>query len=437
MSADTTHALHAPRRLRTDFFLTIGAKIVTLTLNSIVTVLVARALGPEGRGTVYVALGLMLILAQVGTLGLGAANTFFVARDPASTRRVAGQSLLGALVAGGLLVAGGAAVRAVFPGALPGLTQLEFALALAAVPAALAGIYLQGILLGLGRMVVYNGIEAGQALFTLVALTVGFAALDIGPTGSLAVIMAGFYVSAAVYTAAVLTRPVRTIEAAVGRSTKDLVAFSLKVYAASLAMFLLLRLDALLVNAYLGRSQAGLYSVATAIADVLTLIPIVVGINLFPRVSRDRAWEPTAEVFRSMALLYGAVCILTVPLAGLGIEVIFGSEYADATQLYYWLVPGIFSFGMLSILSHHFAGHGMQRSAVLIWVPGMAVNIAINVAFLEREGTYIASLASSIGYTLVLVLAVSLFAREADGIASLRPRLAETARFVRTAFGRT
>ncbi len=68
-------------------------------------------------------------------------------------------------------------------------------------------------------------------------------------------------------------------------------------------------------------------------------------------------------------------------------------------SLYYWIVPGVFCLGMLTILSNHFAGRGFPIEAGLIWVAGLALNLAINVAFLTVFGTYIASLASSIAYS--------------------------------------
>ena len=62
---------------------------------------------------------------------------------------------------------------------------------------------------------------------------------------------------------------------------------------------------------------------------------------------------------------------------------------------------------------------------MLVWLPGIAVNLAINLLFLG-SGAYVASLASSVAYALLLVLHVRLFARELGGYAPLRPRVAET-----------
>jgi O-antigen/teichoic acid export membrane protein len=434
---DTAIAPHDPRRLRTDVFLTFGAKVLVMGLQAVATVVVARSLGPGGRGVFYVALGLTLILAQLGTIGLGVANTYVAAQAHANARRLTWISLFAAACIGSILIFGGFALHELFPDALPNLTATDLSLALAAVPAALAAVYLQGILVGLGRMVPYNAVEVVQALGTLVGLVIGFKLLGFGPTGGLAVMVAGFYFAGLTYAAILLViSPPSPRGAASTSALRRMVVFSLKIYGASLCMFLLLRLDTLLVNAYLGKDEAGYYSAATAVADAVMVLPVVIGLNLLPRIARDGGWKPTAEIFSGVALIYGLVCLISVLLAGPGIELLFGTAFEPAVSLYYWLAPGVFCLGMTSILANHFAGRGMPLAAVLIWVPGLVLNVGLNIAFLESEGTYVASLASSIGYAVVLGLAVVLFAREAGSAGPLQPSVTGAVRLVRVALSR-
>ena len=54
-----------------------------------------------------------------------------------------------------------------------------------------------------------------------------------------------------------------------------------------------------------------------------------------------------------------------------------------------------------------------------IWFVGLAVNLAINLAFLPGRGAWVAALASSISYALLLALHMWLFARDAGGFARL------------------
>jgi O-antigen/teichoic acid export membrane protein len=209
-----------------------------------------------------------------------------------------------------------------------------------------------------------------------------------------------------------------------------MLTYGVRAYVAIVVSFLVIRLDLLLVNGYLGPAEAGLYSVAATIADGMFVLPMVVALNLFPRVARSDSHEQTAEVFRSLAVLYGGLCLFTIPAAQ-AIPLVFGERFEGSIDLYYWLLPGVFCLGLLTILAHHFAGRGYPKEAAAIWFVGLGLNVAINVAFLPGRGAWVASLASSIAYAVLLGLHVWLFVREAGTWSALRPRSAEIARMVR------
>jgi O-antigen/teichoic acid export membrane protein len=326
----------------------------------------------------------------------------------------------------------GIGLKLLVPATVEGLTWAQLGIALAGVPAALTALFLQSILLGQGRMVAYNGVEVAQFALTLAVLAAAFWLLDIGVTGALVVVTAS-RVGAMLGYLAVLRLPPKWPDVELGRR---MLVYGFRAYVALAVSYLVIRLDLLLVNGYLGSHQAGLYSVAATLADGMYVLPAVVGLNLFPRVARSGESQETAEVFRSMAVLYGLVCLATVPVAGPAIRLIFGDAFSGAISLYYWLLPGIYTLGMLTILSQHFAGRGFPLPAVAIWFFGLALNLAINFAFLPGRGPWVAALASSIAYAVLLALHMWLFAREGGSYSLMRPRLREVFNFVRVAVTR-
>jgi O-antigen/teichoic acid export membrane protein len=197
-----------------------------------------------------------------------------------------------------------------------------------------------------------------------------------------------------------------------------------RIYVATLLAYVIIRVDLLLVNGYKGAAQAGLYSVAVALADGMLVLPTVVGLILLPRVAGGAGDEVTAAVFRVTALLYGVLCLVTIPLAGPAVRLAFGGPFAGSVSLYLWLLPGIYSLGMTTVLANHFAGRGFPRQAMLVWFAGLAVNLAMNLVLLPRYGTVVASVSSSVAYTLLLVLHMRLFSRDV-GLRRLIPRLHE------------
>jgi O-antigen/teichoic acid export membrane protein len=207
--------------------------------------------------------------------------------------------------------------------------------------------------------------------------------------------------------------------------------YGLRVYLATLIAFLVIRLDMLLVNGYLGNEQAGQYAVAVALADAMYILPAVIALNLFAHVARGMGAESSAQVFRSVGLIYAVLCIASVPLSIVVIRAVYGPQFDDAIPLYWWLAPGIFCLGMLNILAQHFAGGGFPIRAALVWFVGLGVNLAINLLFLGSGGAYVASIASSVAYAILLILHMRMFAREIGGFAKLRPRVGETVAMAR------
>lgn len=402
-----------------------GTQAILLVLQLAGTILIARALGPTGRGELAVAMGIQLVLQQVGTFGLVSANPYFVARDETLTARVATNSLWFALALAGPLVLAGVALKLLVPSAVQGVGWTELLVVLAAIPGALAASFLQSILLGEGRIRAYNGIEMGHGIVVLIGLLL---VLVLGGD-VLAVLLLYtvlYYVTTGVTIVLllrhgrVLTRPDITL-------ARRMIGYAFRLYVATLLAFLVIRVDILMVNGYLGSEEAGYYSLVAGIAASLQMIPLTIGLNLFPRVAEGSGDELTAQVFRLTSLAFGAVCLLSAATASILIPAFFGREFEDSIALYYWLAPGIFFVGMLTVLSHHFAGRGFPREAMLVWFIGLALNVVMNVVLLPTIGTVGASISSSAAYGLLLVLHMRMLARD-TGYRALVPRLGELVR---------
>jgi O-antigen/teichoic acid export membrane protein len=423
------------RSLRTDVLLMLPARMALLLCTAATSALLARALGPDGRGAVAVALGLSLVLIQFGTFGVASANPYFVAREPDTRQRLIANSVALAIGTGLLLALVGIGVMLVTPSVLRGVGWTNLAIALAGVPAALLALFLQSILLGEGRTVAYNVVELAIALLTLAALAAFEVTVGIDVRLAIAVLVASRVLAAASFLALTAggVHSIRPDPALLRR----MLTYGLRVYAATLLGYLVVRFDMLLVNAYRGPKEAGFYAVAVSLGDALSILPAAVGINLFAHIARGSDDAKSAQAFRAAGVLYLALCAAITLLAGPLIRLVYGPDFAQAARLFWWLSPGVFCYGMLTILAHHFAGRGFPIEAVLVWIPGLVINLAIDFVFLPGGGTEVAPIASSIAYALLLFLHVRLFARSAGGYAVLRPRPEDAIYAIRRMLTRT
>jgi O-antigen/teichoic acid export membrane protein len=423
------------RTFGADVVLTTGGKVLFVVCGALMTVLIARYLGPEGQGTFAVAYSLTLLLTQVGSIGLPVANPYFAARDPSMQRALVRHSLMLALVVAVGLAVAVAVLKGVAPDVLRGLSWVQTLITLGALPAALATVYLQGIILGQQRMVAYNLVEVSQVGTSLIALALVFAVTSAGLNDVLIVLAGGRYVALGVALWS-LRGVVRGPATAHPGLLRRMLTHASRVYLVALITFALIRLDLLLVNAFLGPDDAGQYSIAAYIAEALIVIPSVVGVNLLPRLSASDQSALTGGAFRSVATIWGAVCALSVPGALIGIPLVFGHRYDDAVPLYCWLAPGLFCIGLLSILMVHYWVRGYPRVLIAAWLVGLAVNVLGNVLLLPGSGIVVAPIMSTVAYAMVLVVHLVVFAREVGGPAALIPRPLEAVRLVRAAFGR-
>jgi O-antigen/teichoic acid export membrane protein len=406
--------------------MTLGAKFGILALNVVGTIIVARALGPTGRGAIAVAFSFTLLLIQFGILGLHSANAYFAARDPQQISRILANTLWIAIGVGVVLSLAGLAMDELFPTSLRGLDALEVAVVLIGVPAALATRLLQSILLAEGRMIAYNGVELGMSIVMVLGLAIGLLIFSVGVLGAI-VLLVGVNIAGSLAFLFLLRHHRPRLRSFDRRLLGSMLRYGSRLYVAALLAYLVGRVNLLLVNSYLGGAAAGKFSIALALAETIHLLPTVIALNLFPRVARGDASGNTGAVFRSLTLVYALLCALTIPVAGPAIRLLYGSAFSDAATMYYWLLPGTFSYGMISVLAYHFAGRGFPLSAVIVWVPGLILNFAIVLPTVSRHtGANVAALAASVSYTVVLALHMRLFAQESGGYRSLLPRPRET-----------
>jgi O-antigen/teichoic acid export membrane protein len=435
-SAQPTARTVGERGLRADVLLMVGAKVCALVLGTATAVIVARSLGPAGRGSLASAYALMTLLVQLGTLGIASANPYFAAHEPHMSARIASNSLW---LAGGLgltMLCAGLLLKLVAPGAFVDVGWAELSVGMAAVPILLCSMFLQSILLADGRTGLYNGVEVGAALLTVLLLLTVLPLVGGGVLAAFALMVGPQAAALVVFMLAMRShgRLFRRPDRALARR---MIGYGVRTYLVTLLAYVLIRIDLLLVNGIQGARAAGQYSIAVALASALYMLPVSVSINLFARLARGSADRKTSlTVVHLVGVGYLCICIAVAPLAGPAITLLFGAAYRPAISLFLWLLPGIYCLGLLNVIAYHFAAHGMPRELIFVWLPGLALNLALDIVLLPNHGTYVASIASTAAYAMVLVLHLRMFARDVGGWSRLRPTTAGTISALRVALRR-
>jgi len=142
-----------------------------------------------------------------------------------------------------------------------------------------------------------------------------------------------------------------------------------------------------------------------------------IGLVLFPRLARDGKGDPdfAVKVTRHTAFLLLLLCSAAALFAKPAVAVLYGPAFASAVPALWWLLPGIWAYGVSNQIATHLASAGMPLPAVLIWIPPLALNILLNLSWIPRWGINGASASSTLCYVLVLLLHLALWKRRIRG----------------------
>ena len=403
-------AQRAPARLLSSAGLTLAARVAAFGFSLVTNVVLARSLGPDGRGVYAVAVLVPALIGLVAQLGLGPANVYHFSKG-----LVAGDELIGHSISMGALL--GALCYAVMFGYISvthsaqvfGVPSALLLVTCVAIPFSLSTAFLQGVLTGAQRFGLFNATIVAQYASPTVVLVM---AMVLSPRSVRAAVTAwtvSTILTAFVSVACALR--VAGVGVVLRRSTLlRLLRFGMMSYLGSLTSFVNYRFDVLLVNLFAGARQVGLYAVGTGLAEVVWYLANAAGIVLAPRVAAsdgeeaDRITESVCRVVTSMALLAGAALALLAPFA---IVVFFGGPFAESAWAVWLLLPGIVTFSVARILSMYLLGRNRLKIDFFASLVGLVATLVLDLVLIPRFGFRGAAVASSIAYTCGMLFSLT------------------------------
>lgn len=381
---------------------TYATRILLIGIGLVSAVIVARLLGPQGRGIYAVAAATGALGVQFGNLGLHTSNIYFVARAPESLAPLAGNSLAVSFGLGGLISVILTVVFLLFPNFISLRGSMLF-LALAWIPLGLAYLLLQSLLLGVHDVRGYNLLEVVNKVMPLVFI----GGLVLAGRRGVAPFFAAGLVALGVSCIWIWKR-LRVRFA--GQPSFSLPLFSgsiryaAKAYLAAFFMFLVLRADLFMVEHMLGAEQAGYYSVASSMADCVSVLAAVVGTILFPKLSAMTEIETKLRltqraVWGTVALLLPILAIASL-LAKPAVNLLFGAAFLPTSLAFVLLMPGMLFLGINAVAVQFLNSIGYPKSVVVIWGLCAIFNIGLNVWVIPYRGIAGAAVVSSVSYFL-------------------------------------
>jgi len=381
-----------------------GAYVVAILTG----VVVARVLGPAGKGVASYASLVLMLFATFGT-GLQEGIMYECGRNGSSQPLVYGAAMrllgLTMLPIAALLFA----VALLFP------SHAAFAYVACALPFV---VYIQianGIFLlnnDVRATVVQGSIPTlGVAVLTIPALTMFHGGL----TAVLA-IWAAMYAVSGCYAMLRLNVYLPALSLA-GSWTlvREQAWFGFKAGSTSLTNFLNLRIDVFVVSVMLDARTLGIYTLAVATGELMW------------QVSRPLVWSASGRIAaaeRTVAIaLTGAVtrnilaaeCVLGALIFGLApyaVRLVYGPAYAESGSIVLWLLPGLVLYAAQGPIALFLTvKEGKPMLTLAIQVASVLACATISVLTIHRLNIFGAALATTVTYCCAAVASGVLFAR--------------------------
>ncbi|EZP69680.1 Polysaccharide biosynthesis protein [Sphingomonas paucimobilis] len=376
------------------------------------SIILARILGPEGRGLVSALLVPSQLAQNLSEMGIRQSTAFHLGRDIFSLERLLPTLLMMIPIASGLAMAG---TLIYFDYA--NLAENDWPLRLlsiAAIPTSLTSSYASGVFLGRQKIAAFRKTSWRPALVRMILIMALGWGVGLGVSGVM-IANLGASLMGAGYALILLAREGR-LRLGFDREVAKSVQRRGVTYAASLIVLMLnYKIMILLLTRYGSLSEVGLYAQATVIAELIWEMPAAIGSLLLSRsVNARQQAEFTRKLLALTRITFLAAVLVSIGIALTGwfmFPLLFGYSFGESSQICNALLPGVVAFIVFKTLNSDLAGRGKPYLAMIITVPVLLCNVVLGWWMIVHHGAMGAAIASSACYILATLMYVILYSR--------------------------
>jgi len=367
----------------------------------VTSVLIARAVGAEGRGEYYLAVMAAMVCVVLVHVGLESANTVVLAERRYSLTELSRNATAMALLLGPLAMVGMIILYVVAaPTIFRDVSFGNYLIAVAAVPFTLHTLWLANFFLLAKQLIRSQVAKIAGAVVQLGGAVVLYA---LGVLGVTEVLILYSTTAAVTWLLHVrwsrLVAPVRPV---LDRALAlDVVRFGIKIHAANLTYFLLLRSDIFLVSALLDTSDVGIYSLAVLFGELVLVLTVPLAEAAMPFQAEVSAAASATLSFKAARFNFGLGVLLAAAFAAslwLLVPALYGEQFAPAYPAVMALLPGVILMAASRPLGLMLLRQGRPLTYGGLALAALALNVALNILLLPVIGILGASVASSVAY---------------------------------------
>ena len=380
----------------------LGDKVVRMGVGLVVSVWVARYLGPAQFGKLNFVVSFVALFSILATLGLDGIVVRELVHHPEEKHEILGSTLLlrscGAVLTLLLSVAAMALLRG---------RESEF-VTLAAVIAAGALFQSMDALDFWFQSQVQSKytVWAKNSAFLIVAAVKVFLIISRAPLIAFALAITGEFAVGAVALFVVYTRrgdSLLLMKPALSRAL-SLLRDSWPLMLSTLSIIIYMKIDQVMLGEMVGNSAVGVYDAAAKLSEIWYFLPMIIVSSVFPTILESRLTDEAfyyrrlRRLFRLMSALALTIALPMTFLAGPIIRLLYGESFAAAgpvLSVHIWASLFIF-LGVAQ--SPWDLAENYTRLSLMRTTGGAVLNIALNCFLIPRYSVMGAAVATVVSY---------------------------------------
>lgn len=391
--------------------------ITLVPLTMISGIMVARTLGPAGKGTLALIILIAMILKMLGGLGMEFANVYYISKNKNKVHIILSNNVflwsLSVIAITGIVILTKDFIINSF---LPQFNPIFFNFGLIIFPFMLWLGFSLTIFQGLEKFKEFNILKISEPISRVIFLLLLMVFFKMGITGAASALSLA-YIVAALLSIMLMRRYVKSRLAVNRNLFAKSIKYGVKGQIGIFFQFFNYRLDMFIINSFLNISAVGFYSVSVAIAELLWHVPNSIALTLFPRIStkaKESANEFTCRISRnSISIMLIIAPILTLASIFI-IPLFYGDSFKASIGPLHILLPGVVCFGLVKILTAHLHGQGKPHYGSIATICSLIFTIGFDFLLIPRMGITGAALATTIAYSFSLIVTLIFFVRESQ-----------------------
>jgi len=382
---------------------TFGTKIIVIFLSLLIGIIIARTLGPSGKGLLAVIVMVGSTAFNLSNFGIGVFNTYAISNKSVEKKDIIANSFWAGLII------------SIICFAIVLLLSLNFSIFFRNIPRSYLLFYLislpfifwfyffRDILIGEQKFRKFN-------IFAIITQAINL----------MGVILLLLVFKLDVFYVLIWYALVNIINALLPmgfvfltdgfhfnfnlKVLKKSLDYGLKICLTGIFALLILRVDLYMVNFFKGMAEAGFYSLACSFGDIFLILPFSIVTVIFPKINAEGKTkkESIAKYSRISLFLVFLIAVGTLLFIRFIIGLLYGQVFLASVKPIILLLPGLIAWSGITVLSRYFMSIGYPLKITISWFLVAVLNIVLNFIYIPQYGMIAAALSSTVSYLLAL-----------------------------------